>query len=134
MLQLVLLVEWTKRLQPLRESLSRDVHEVAVDGVARRDVELRKRRGDFFEPQVAAPGDVERALQNIRSVLEYAVHLIVILDVELRALELHPRRITNGFAGLDADHHVLSVSVVFAEVVAVIGRNHWNPEVFFQLE
>ena len=40
----------------------------------------------------------------------------------------------NGLAGLDAQHDVLRVGVVFAEIMAVVGGDQRQAEIFFQLE
>src|SRR5579864_4402469 len=61
MLQLPLLVQRSQRLQAAGKTLAGNVHEVAVDGVSRRNLELRKRIRNFFQAQAAAFGDVERA-------------------------------------------------------------------------
>ena len=37
-------------------------------------------------------------------------------------------------ARLNADHHVLRVGIVFAEIVAVVGGNQRKAKIFFQLE
>ena len=62
------------------------------------------------------------------------MHLVVVLDEELVAVELHAGGVVNRLAGLDAQHHVLRVGVVFAEVVAVVGGDQRQAEIFFQLE
>ena len=67
-------------------------------------------------------------------VLEDAGHFVVALDEELVAVELHAGGVANGFAGLDAEHDVLGVGVVFAEIVAVVGGDQRQAEIFFQLE
>jgi len=38
------------------------------------------------------------------------------------------------FSGLDAEHYVLGVSVVLAQIVAVVGGDERQSEIFFQLE
>ena len=58
----------------------------------------------------------------------------MVLDEELVAVELHARRVANRLAGLDAEHDVLRVGVVFAEIVAVVGGDQRQAEIFFQLE
>ena len=134
MFQLSLLVQRAQRLQAAGKALASHVDEVAVNGVAGRNLELRKGICDFFQPQAAALGDVERAREHLRGVLEDARHFVVALDEELGAVELHATGVVNGLAGLDAQHDVLGVSVVFAEVVAVIGGNERQTKFFFQLE
>ena len=93
---------------------------------------MRKRIADFFQPQVAAFGDGQRARKHVGRVFEDAVHFVMTLDVKSRALELHAIGVLDRLAGLDAQHHVLGVGVVFAEIVAVVGRDHRQAEVFFQ--
>ena len=56
------------------------------------------------------------------------------LDEELVAVELHAGGVVDRLAGLDAEHHVLRVGVVFAEIVAVVGGDQRQAEIFFQLE
>ncbi len=133
-LQLALLVQRAQRFQAAGEAFAGDVNEVAVDGVAGRNFELRKRIGDFFQAQAAALGDVERAREHLGRIFEHAGHFVVVLDEELVAVELHARGVVNRLAGLDAEHHVLRVGVVFAEVVAVVGGDQRQAEIFFQLE
>src|SRR5271155_3259564 len=108
--------------------------EIAVNGVAGWNVELRKRRRYFFEAQAAAFRDIERAGQNLRRVLEDAIHLIVTLDEELRPVEFHARRVADRLAGLYAKHYILSVRIVFAQIVTVVGCDERQTEIFFQLE
>ena len=110
------------------------MHEVTVDGVARRDFELWKRICNFFQAQAAALGNVERARENFRRVFEDAIHFVVILDEELCAIELHAASVVNRLASLNAEHHVLCVGVVFAEIVAVVGGDKRQTEIFFELE
>ena len=132
-LQLALLVQRAQRLQAAGEAFASDVHEVAVDGVAGRDFELRERIRDFLQAQAAALGDVERAREHLGGIFEHAVHLVVVLDEELVAVELHASRVVNRLAGLDAEHDILCVGVVFAEVVAVVGGDERQAEIFFEL-
>src|ERR1700735_1638700 len=85
-----------------------------------------------FEMATLANG--ARARQNLRRILEHAQHLVAILDEELVALELQPVRILNRLAHLDAQHHILRMGVVFAQVVTVIRSHHRQPKIFLQLE
>src|SRR5260370_10175852 len=108
--------------------------DVAVERVSIGHIEMREGVADFVETQVAAFCDRPRASENVRSIFEYLVYRVMTLDVELAALELHPVRILDALAGLNADHHVLRVGVVFAEIMTVVGGDHRNPEFFFQPE
>ena len=56
------------------------------------------------------------------------------LHEELRAFEFHAGSIVNGLASLDAEHHVLRMSIFFTKVVAVIGRNQRQAHIFFKPE
>jgi len=110
------------------------VNEIAVDCVAGRNFKLRKWVGHFFQAQAAALGNIERAREHLRRVLEHAVHLFVALDEKLRTLELHASCVADGLAGLDADHHILGVGIVLAEIVAVVGGHQRQPEILLKLE
>ncbi len=129
-----LLVQRAQRLQAAGEAFAGYVNEVAVDGVAGRNLELRKRIRHFLQPQAAALGNIEGAGEHFGRILEHAVHLVVVLDEELGALELHASGVVNGLAGLDAQHDVLGVGVVFAEVMAIVGGHQRQAKIFFQLE
>src|ERR1700733_4043889 len=74
MLQLALLMQRAQHFHASRKALAGNVRKIAVDGVARRNVELGKRRRNFLEAQAAALGDIERARQDLRRVLEDAIH------------------------------------------------------------
>src|SRR2546430_5105781 len=77
-------------LHPPGESLPRDVLEITVESKSVRNIKVRKWAGNFLQSQVAAFGNIERARKQLGRILEHAQHLVTILDVELRALELHP--------------------------------------------
>ena len=66
------------------------------------------------------------------AIFEDAVHFVVALDEKSGALELHAIGVLDGLAGLYAQHHILGVGVVFAEVMAVIGGDQREPQFFFQ--
>ncbi len=97
-------------------------------------VEVRKWIADFFQPHIAAFRDSQGAGEHVRRVFEDALHFVMTLDEKFRALELHAIGVLNRLAGLDAQHHVLGVSVVLAEIVAVVGRHHGKAKIFFQAE
>ena len=59
-----------QRLQPPRKSFARDMLEIAVERVAVRHVEVRKRIADFLQLHVAAFRDVQRAREHVRRVFE----------------------------------------------------------------
>ena len=134
MLQLSLLLHRTQGFQAAGEAFAGYVDEVAVNRVAGWDLELRKRIRNFFQAEAAALGDIERAREYLGGVLEQARHFVVVLDEELRTVELHAARVVNGLAGLDAQHDVLGVGIVFAQVMAVIGGHERQAEIFLELE
>src|ERR1700722_333047 len=117
-----------------RESLPCDVLEIAVESESVRNNKMREGAGNFLQSKVAALGNIERARKHLGSVLEDAQHLVAVLDKELRALELHPVGFLDRLPGLNAEHYILGVRVVFAKIVAVIGRDHGQPEIFLELK
>ena len=108
--------------------------EVTVGREPGGNFKVRKRAGDLFQAQAATLGDVERSRNDVRRILEDAIHRVAVLNIELRALELHPVRVLDGLAGLYADHDVLGVGIVFTKVVAIIGRDQGQTEILFQIE
>ena len=119
-------------LKPPREAFARNVFEIAIECVSHGHIKVRKRIADFFKLYVTALCDSQRARKNLGRILEDLIHLVMALDVEAGALELHPVRILNALGGLNAHHHVLSVGVVFAKIVAVVCGHQWNAEIFFE--
>src|ERR1022692_2571546 len=62
-------------LHPSRKSLPRDVLEITVESKSVRNVEMRKRAGNFLQSKVAAFGNIERARKHLGRVLKHAQHL-----------------------------------------------------------
>ena len=58
MLEFRLLVQRAQRFEAAREAFAGNMHEIAVDCVAGWNIELRERRGYFFQMQTATLGDV----------------------------------------------------------------------------
>src|SRR5215469_8897964 len=107
MLESSLLGQLAQRFHPMREAFAGYVLEVAVEGEAGWNFEVRKWTGNFFQAQSAALGDIESTRQHFRRIFKDVVHFVAVLDVELCALELHPVRVLDRLAGLNANHHVL---------------------------
>ena len=95
---------------------------------------MGERIADFCQLRIAALGNFQCAREHVRRALEYLIHLVVAFDVEVAALEFHPVLVLNTLAGLNADHHVLRMGVVLAQVMAVIGGDERHPHILFKLE
>ena len=95
---------------------------------------MRERIADLLQPHVAAFGDTEGAGEHVGRVFEDAVHFVMALDEKAGALELHAIGVLDGLAGLNAEHHVLGVGIVFAKIVAVVGGHQGQAQLFFQAE
>ena len=95
---------------------------------------MRERIADFFQPHIAAFRDAQGAGKHVGRVFEDLVHFVMALDEKARALELHAIGVLNRLAGLNAQHHVLRVRVVLAEIVAVVGGDQRKAKIFFQTE
>ena len=75
----------------------------------------------------------QEALQQTQSLAEsnesqvmYPIHLLAALEVKLIGVELHPVRVIDRFAGLDAEQYVVRAGIVLLHVMAVIGRGNAN--------
>ncbi len=133
-LQSSLGLDGAQSFQAAGEALPRDMLEITVQRESGGHVEVRERIADFLEAHVAAFGDGESAGKHVGRVFEDAVHFVVALDEKAGALELHAIGVLDRLAGLDAQHYILSVGVVFAEVVAVIRRHHREGKFLFKPE
>src|SRR3954462_10888416 len=110
-----------QRLHATREAFTRNVFKIAVEGVTGRHVEVGKGAAHLFQAHVAALRDRQRTSEHIRRVFEDTSHLFVTLNEELVAVELHPVWILDRLGGLYAEHYILGVSIVFAQVMTVVG-------------
>ena len=72
MLQPACVVQIAQHFQPPGKALARHMLEIAVERVAGGHIEMRERVADFFQPHIAAFGDLQRAGQHLRRVREDA--------------------------------------------------------------
>ncbi len=128
MFQPSLCLQLAQQIQPSSKSFTTHSLKVAVDIHSRRYIESREGIAHLIQFEIAPLGDRQSALQHVGLAAEDLLHLLVALDEELVGLELHAVFFSDRFAGLYADHHVLGVSIVLTQVVAVIGRNHRNAQ------
>ena len=68
-------------------------------------------------------GDPRRGGQGLVVAGHRLVHLLGAADVELVGLELHPRRVVDRLAGVDAEQDVVRGGVLAGQVVGVAGRD-----------
>ena len=132
--EFALIAPAAQRFHSAGKPFARNVGKITVERVALRHVKMGKGIGHLLQTQAATLRDVQGAGQDLRTVFKHTQHLVVGLYIELVPLKLHPGGVVDGLAGLDAEHHVLGVGIVFAEIVAVIGGDEGEPQVFFQLK
>ena len=132
MLQQAAVRETPQGFHAARKTVARDALEIAVKRVTGRNFEMRKGAADFLHPHVAPFRDGKRAGQNVGRVLKEASHFLVALHEELIALELHAIGFLDGLAGLDANHHILGMGIVLAQIVAVVRSHQGEAQVFLQ--
>src|SRR5271168_459423 len=77
-------------LEAACKSFTCDVLKIAISGESCGHIEMRKWVADLLNPHVAALSDGQCTGKHLRGVFKHARHLLVILNVEVRALELHP--------------------------------------------
>ena len=121
-------------VQALLQPFPADLLEVAVDGVAFGNGELREGIVDLGQLERAALGELHGAVDDFGRVREELLHLAGGFDVELVGVELEALGIVDRGERLDAEQNVVRVGVVFAEVVAVVGGDERDVEVFFEAE
>ena len=118
--------------QPLLVSRAAHLLEVAVDGVALRHRKLGKGIFHAVQLQVAALGNLHGPRQHRRRILEQPRHLVRALHKKLVAVELEPVGVVNLRARLHAQHHLVRVRVLAAQVVRVVRRHQRNPQLPLQ--
>jgi len=70
---------------------------------------------------IAAPCYLFCIVYGFRYVVKYLLHFLRRLHIELSALVLHPVFIIYILLSLNADKYVMSLGILFIEIMAVIG-------------
>src|SRR5437588_10279624 len=112
------------------ESLARNRFKIARGGMPFRNFELRERIGNTLDFDVAARSDVHSAAQAFGKLAENLRHLHSAFEVKLVGSEFHAIRVAHGLAGLDAEQHVLGVSVFVMKVMTIVGGDERNSALF----
>jgi len=99
-----------------------------------RNFELRKRIRDALDFHVAAQSDFHGAAQRFRDFAEDLRHFRCALEVKLVGLKFHAIGVAHGLAGLDAEEHFLSVSVVVMKVMAIVGGHEGDAGLFRKMD
>ncbi len=108
-------------LEAVLEAVASNFCEVGVDGKAGRDDELGERILHLLQLEAAALGDLHSLVEHKWDFSENPIHLLAALEVKLIGVELHPARIVDGLACLDAKQDVMRAAIVLLHVVAVVG-------------
>ena len=76
--------------------------------------------------EIAAVGDLQGSLHRLGAIVKSLLHLLGRFDIGLVRLELEPVFFIDGFAGLHAEQHVVSVIIRPLAVVAIVGGDDGN--------
>ena len=72
-------------------------------------------------------GDFEGVFDGVGGEgFKFAHHFVVFFEVELAGFVLHAFGVFDVGAGLDADENIVGIGVFGAEVVAVVGGDHFD--------
>ena len=102
--------------------------------IAFRDFVLRQVRLVEDEFQVAIVRDAAGIRDGAGELGEGRRDFFSRFDVELIGVELHPVRVAEGLAGLEAEHQFVRMGVFFFEVVAVVGACHRDVHLFVDFD
>ena len=119
-------------VEPLAETRAANFGKIAVDGVARGYGKFRERIGDLVQLERTTLGKLHGAADHFRSMGEEPFHLRRALDVELVGIEFEALGVVDGVGGLHAEQHFVRMMIVFAEIVAVVGGDQRDVQLFFQ--
>ena len=123
-----------RRLQPLLEPFTAHIFKVAVDRMARRHRKLRKRIVHCMQLQVAPLRNLHRPLHHRRRILEQHAHLVRALHKKLVAVKTEPLLVVHLRSRLHAQHHVMRVAVLPAQIMRVVRRHQRNLQLPLQPE
>ena len=95
---------------------------------------LREGIFDRMQLQLAALGNLHRPCQHLGRIGKEPLHLLRAFHIELVAVEAEAFFIVNLRARLHAQHHVVGVRVLAAQVMRVVGRHQRNIQFLFQFK
>src|SRR5207245_3881131 len=81
---------------------------------------------------IAAIGDLQRPLHRFGAIVEPLLYLLRRFNVQLVGFHLETVIFIDRFSGLDAEQYIVGVKIVALAVVAIVGGNHGNRQVFRQ--
>ena len=96
--------------------------------IRQRIAPVRRREGGQmivveFKFDLAAVGNALCVFQRLRQGGEEGAHLVLGLQVELLRLKAHAVRVVERLAGLDAQQHILQLTVLAREIMRVVRRH-----------
>ena len=115
--------------QPFLETFADDVLEIIVQGIRRRDGEIRKMVLVAWDVDLASLGNAQRIGQGIRNLAKYPAHLGRTLQIELIAVVTEPIAIVHRFSRADAQQDVVGMMIALREVMNVVGGHKRHVEV-----
>ena len=127
-------MQFAQQREAARKAFAGYVLEVIVERIPWGHIELWKWLAHLFQFDIAALSDLHGARQHTLVAGEDLCHFGRTLHEKLIVGEFQPVGIVDRLAGLDADHHILRVSVVFAQVMAVVGGDQWDIQLLLQLQ
>ena len=119
--------------QPLRQPLQRELVEVRLQRVPRRDGVMGQVGLAEREIEIAELRHAGRVPDGLGPVVEGGEHLLRGLHVELVGVEAHPVRLVHRLAGLQAEQQVVHPGVGLLQVVAVVGGHERDAELLVDL-
>ena len=111
-----------EELHPPEEALDGLSYKRALLGVL--GLVLRQEIVSGPDGDAAAPRDLDRVLEGLRDVAEELAHLLLGLQVLLRAEALRPSRIGHDVAVMERDSDLVGLEVLFVKEHAVVGRDN----------
>ena len=108
-------------------ALVTELFEIGKTVVSRGQLELRQMVFAEGKLQIAHLRDLRCILQGPLILPEQGLHLRLIPEIKVLGFIAHPVLIVQGLAGLNAQQHVMGLSVLLAEVVRVVGADQGQP-------
>ena len=112
---------------PLQKAVHAQPAEIFLVGKALRNRKRRQMVLIEHELHIATLGNAGGILKGLRHIGKPLPELVLALDVEFLRLEAHPGRIVHGLARLHRQKHVLSLRILPAEIVGVVGHHQGQP-------
>lgn len=112
---------------PPGKALVAKLPEICVAVIARRQLKFGQMILSEGELQIAPLRNAAGIVHRIFVFAEQGLHLLLRAEIKIARLIAHPVLVGEELTGLNTQQHVVSLGILLAQIVCVVGAHHGNP-------